>query len=130
MRRHKEMQELTPAETEVMDILWRAGKALTVREVLMQYPEPRPAYTTVATFLKILVSKGAVAVERREDGNRSNYFSPTLSKAQYTQRVMNHVKNLFFGGSVKSIVDYFIEEEDISREELLEYLEELCKCEK
>ena len=55
----KKSTELTRGEEEIMQILWRLGDAV-VNEIIAQTEEPRPKYTTVATFLKILENKGFV----------------------------------------------------------------------
>ena len=68
MIKAKENQTLTKAEMEIMNYLWNLGKeGGSVRDVLAQYPEPVPAYTTTATFLKILTEKGFVTSEKREN---------------------------------------------------------------
>ena len=61
------MKPLTRAEMDVMNVLWDAQRALTVSEIVEGYAEPRPAYTTVATFLKILEAKGYVEHKRKEE---------------------------------------------------------------
>jgi predicted transcriptional regulator len=60
MAKVKNEYTLTKAEMQVMNALWSAGKALDVQEVVARYDEPRPAYTIISTFLKILTSKGFV----------------------------------------------------------------------
>ena len=111
---------LTKAEIQVMNILWSAGKALDVHEVVAQYNEPRPAYTTVSTFLKILSTKGFVDYKK---GNGKQYlYFPVVSRAEYTSRVMKDVKNSFFGGSLKSMLSYFVREENLSEEDIKELL--------
>lgn len=111
---------LTKAEMQVMNILWSAGKALDVHEVVAQYNEPRPAYTTVSTFLKILSTKGFVDYKK---GNGKQYlYFPVVSRAEYTSRVMKDVKNSFFGGSASSLVRFFVENEKLSEAEIQELL--------
>ena len=111
---------LTKSEMQVMNALWNAGKALDVHEVVAQYAEPRPAYTTVSTFLKILSTKGFVDYKK---GNGKQYlYFPLVSRAQYTSRVMHDVKKDFFGGSLKSMLSYFVREENLSEEEVKELL--------
>lgn len=103
-----------------MNILWSAGKALDVHEVVAQYNEPRPAYTTVSTFLKILSTKGFVDYKK---GNGKQYlYFPVVSRAEYTRRVMKDVKNSFFGGSASSLVRFFVENEKLSEAEIQELL--------
>ncbi|MCB0814286.1 MAG: BlaI/MecI/CopY family transcriptional regulator, partial [Flavobacteriales bacterium] len=51
------MERLTPAEEQVMQALWDKGRAF-VKELLEDMPEPKPAYTTVSTIVRILEQKG------------------------------------------------------------------------
>ena len=112
---------MTKSEMQVMKALWSAGKALDVHEVVAQYDEPQPAYTTISTFLKILSTKGFVDFKK---GNGKQYlYFPLISQAQYTSRVMKEVKNSFFGGSVKSMLSYFVQEENLSEDEIKELLD-------
>ena len=107
---------LTKSEMQVMNALWSAGKALDVHEVVAQYDEPRPAYTTVSTFLKILSTKGFVDYKK---GNGKQYlYFPIVSRAEYTSRVMKDVKDSFFGGSASRFVQFFVENEELSEAEL------------
>lgn len=107
---------LTKSEMQVMNALWSAGKALDVHEVVAKYDEPRPAYTTVSTFLKILSTKGFVDYKK---GNGKQYlYFPIVSRAEYTSRVMKDVKDSFFGGSASRFVQFFVENEELSEAEL------------
>lgn len=111
---------LTKAEMQVMSTLWSAGKALDVHEVVAQYDEPKPAYTTVSTFLKILSTKGFVDYKK---GNGKQYlYFPVVSRAEYTSRVMKDVKDSFFGGSASSFVRFFVENEQLNESEIQELL--------
>lgn len=111
---------LTKSEMQVMNALWGAGKALDVHEVVARYDEPRPAYTTVSTFLKILSTKGFVDYKK---GNGKQYlYFPLVSRAQYTSRVMKDVKDNFFGGSASSLVRFFVEEQQLSEADIKELL--------
>lgn len=118
--RGKREYTLTKSEMAVMNALWGAGKALDVHEVVAQYDEPRPAYTTVSTFLKILSTKGFVDYKK---GNGKQYlYFPVVSRAEYTSHVMKDVKNSFFGGSASSLVRFFVENEPLSDSEIQELL--------
>ena len=119
MTNHKNYT-LTRAELQVMEVLWSVGKACDVHEVVERYAEPRPAYTTISTFMKILSTKGFVDFKKGQ-GKQHLYF-PLISKDEYTSRVMRDVKNSFFGGSVSSFLSFFLKEENLSREELEELL--------
>ena len=107
---------------EIMNILWDSGRGMTTHDIVSHYPEQQPAYTTIATFLKILTTKGFVSYQKAADGGKTHYFSPVISRAEYTSRFMNEVKRTFFGGSLKSLISFFAKEEDISDEDLQEIL--------
>lgn len=108
---------------DVMNVLWDAEHALTVNEIVEGYAEPRPAYTTVATFLKILEAKGYVEHKRKEETGRTFYYSPMLSREKYTRHVVNDVKDTLFGSSAKSFCSFLIQDEELTDEELKEILE-------
>ncbi len=117
------MKPLTKAEMDVMNVLWDAEHAMTVNEIVEGYAEPRPAYTTVATFLKILEAKGYVEHRKKEETGRTFYYSPMLSREKYTRHVVNDVKDTLFGSSAKNFCSFLIQDEDLTDEELKEILE-------
>lgn len=123
----KTMKPLTRAEMEVMNELWDAPQALTVNEIVERYAEPQPAYTTVATFLKILEAKGYVEHRRKEGSGRTFYYSPMLSREKYITHVLNDVKDSLFGSSTKRLFSYLIQSEDLSDEDLHEIMEMINK---
>lgn len=118
MRRKKDDHTLTKAEMEIMNILWDAGKALSTHTIISHYPEPQPAYSTIATFMKILTMKGYVGFRKGEDGDKTHYFYPLMTRVEYTRKYMNEVKTTFFGGSVKSLISFFAQEEKLSEQDL------------
>ena len=101
--------------------LWSMGKAADVHEVVERYEEPRPAYTTVSTYMKILTTKGFVDY-KKGTGKQYLYF-PVISRAEYTSRVMRDVKDSFFGGSASSLLRFFVENEQIDEKEIRELLD-------
>ena len=117
------MKPLTKAEMDVMNVLWDAQRAMTVNEIVEGYAEPRPAYTTVATFLKILEAKGYVEHRKKEETGRTFYFSPMLSREKYIAHVVNDVKDTLFGSSAKNFCSFLIQNEELTDEELKEILE-------
>lgn len=111
---------LTKSEFRVMDILWRSGKACDVHEIVESFVDSQPVYSTISSFLRILSVKGFVGY-RKGVGKQHLYF-PLISKAEYTSRVMHDVKNNFFGGSVSSLLSFFLKEENLSSKELEELI--------
>lgn len=122
MRRKREAsQTLTKSELEVMKILWAQGESCDVHEIIDSYEEPKPAYTTVSTFLKILQHKGYVGFERGR-GKQYLYF-PVVSHDDYTRFALQDLKHHFFGGSTSSFISFFVKEEKLSEEEIAELLQ-------
>lgn len=79
-------QTLTKSEMTVMNILWEMPDGGTVYDVLAKYEEPKPAYTTTATFMKILEKKGYL--EAKKLSGRTYTYSPLVSKEDYCRRAM------------------------------------------
>lgn len=113
-------QTLTKCEMQVMNVLWEMEKGACVNDILEQYPEPKPAYTTIATFLKILTQKGFV--EQKKGMGKMLIYSPLMTKERYRRMVMDDVKQTLFGGSVKSLVSFFAEEDELTQEDINEIL--------
>ena len=119
----KRTNELTRAELQVMNILWDIRKG-TVAEVLEQYPEPKPAYNTVLTFLRILKEKGFVT---SEPTGKQHRFYPAILRGEYTRNYMRNVKDNLFRGSAKDLVNFFVKEENLTATEIEELIELLKK---
>lgn len=113
---------LTRVEFEVMSILWSMGRAASAWDVLQCYPEPRPAYTTVSTNLKVLCEKGYVEYYKVPGGGKAHHYQVLLSRAEYTRRAMQEVKRDLFGGSLKSMFSYFLREEELTEADVAELL--------
>ena len=114
-------QSLTKSEMQVMNILWDLGRGACVKDVLARYDEPRPAYTTVATFLKILEQKGFV--EHRKGQGKLLIYSPLMTRERYRRQVMDDVKQTFFGGSLTSLISFFAKSESLSDAEIDELID-------
>lgn len=122
MNKNKDNQTLTRVEMEIMNHLWEMKKPTSVRELLETYDEPKPAYTTIGTYMKILTQKGFVIPEKHKDDGKTYFFRPLISREEYRRRVMSEVKDTFFGGSISSLVRYFVKEEKIADAELQELI--------
>lgn len=117
----KKGDTLTKAEIQVMNALWEMPDGGCIHEIIARYPDPKPAYTTVSTFLKILLNKGFV--EYRKLRGKTHTYYPLISKEKYTNQVMKDVKDSFFGGSGSSLVKFFVEKEKLSDSEIKELIE-------
>lgn len=108
--------DLTRGEEEVMQLVWRLGEA-NINELLDVMPEPKPKYTTVATFIKLLEEKGFVA---RRPNRRGFSYYPLVEKQEYARRVMSTMLNGYFDGSLVQLVSFFSNDERVSLGEMEE----------
>ena len=99
---------LTKVEFEVMNIIWDIDGAACAWDVLEHYKEPKPAYTTIATYLKVLYEKGYLDFHKVDGQGKTHRYVPLVTRAEYTRCTMQEVKQNFFGGSVKSMLNYFV----------------------
>ena len=123
MKRNEEERQLTKAEMEIMNVLWEKAEGMTTHEIIEEYPEPKPAYSTIATFLKILTNKNFIHSRKQEGGGKTFVFTPTISREAYTNRVMKEVKSTFFAGSLKSMLSFCAKQEEVSEKDLQEIME-------
>ena len=110
----KAMKELTRAEEQIMQILWDLGKGF-VNDVLEHLPDPKPAYNTVSTIIRILEKKGFVGYQAY---GKSHEYYPLISKKVYTRAFMSRFLDNYFGNSYKEMVSFFTREENVSLEEM------------
>lgn len=122
MTKDNNERTLTKAEMEIMNILWDKGKALTTHEIIDEYPEPKPAYSTIATFLKILTVKEFIRSRKQGEGSKTLVFMPRITRDSYANRVMKDVKNSLFAGSLKSMLSFFAQNEEVTEDELQEII--------
>lgn len=108
------MKELTKAEEQIMQILWEIGKGF-VKDILKHFPEPRPAYNTVSTIIRILQDKGFVS--HTAYGRTHEYF-PVVSKEEYTKSQMSSLVKNYFSNSFEKMVSFFAREKKISLREM------------
>lgn len=114
-----ENRELTRAELEIMQVLWEKENAF-VNDVMAVLPEPKPAYNTVSTVIRILEKKGFVG---HKSYGRTFQYHPLISKEEYTNGFMYNVLNSFFDGSVTQMVSFFAQKEKISLSEMNKIME-------
>lgn len=110
------MKELTRAEEQIMQILWRIGKG-HVNDLLEYFPEPKPAYNTVSTIVRILERKEFV--DHETIGKSHRYF-PLVSKQEYTRQTMRQMVKGYFSNSYKQMVSFFAKEDNLSLKEMEE----------
>ncbi len=110
------MKELTKAEEQVMQILWDI-KSGFVKDILERFREPKPAYTTVSTIVRILEEKGFIG--HKAYGKAHEYF-PLVEKSTYTRVMMKSIMLKYFGNSLRQMVSFFSHERGMTISELEE----------
>ena len=123
MKKSNDYQTLTRVEMEIMTRLWKMNKPASVRELLAEYDDPKPAYTTLATYMKILTQKVFVKPEKHEDDGKTFFFRPIITQQEYRKTAMKDVKETFFGGSIRSMVSFFMKEDKLTNDDLKELLD-------
>lgn len=110
------MKELTKAEEQVMQYLWRLEKAF-LKDIIEQFPEPRPAYTTVSTVIRVLVKKGFIAFNSY---GKVNEYYPAVKKSEYSRFYLRGMMKSFFNDSPSKFASFFSKDEDVTLTELEE----------
>ena len=117
------MKQLTKAEEEVMQVLWDLKEA-NVATIIEQFQNPKPAYNTVSTIIRILENKGFV--DYRKEGRGHIYF-PIVLKETYSKQSLDKLMQGYFKGSFKNMVSFFVKENNMSMKDLEQLLKEIEK---
>ncbi|MDB5132115.1 MAG: BlaI/MecI/CopY family transcriptional regulator [Mucilaginibacter sp.] len=113
------IKELTKAEEQVMQLLWQLKEAI-VKDIIEQMPEPKPAYNTVSTVVRVLEGKGFI--NHKAYGNSHVYF-PVISQAQYKKFTFDKMMSSYFSNSYESLVSFIANEKTLD----IQQLDELTK---
>ena len=106
--------ELTRAEEQVMQILWRRGPS-AVKDVLADLPAPAPALTTVSTIVRILEQKGFLGYEPVGRGYR---YHALVAQDDYRRFSLRKLLRGDFGGSIPQLVSFFAQDENLDAAQL------------
>ena len=115
------MKELTKAEEQIMQLLWEQEKAF-VKDIVEKMPDPKPAYNTVSTIIRILEKKGFVGYTAY--GKTHEYF-PLISRKDYTRTYMRNFMRNYFSGSFQEMVSFFAKDDNMSVSDLDELIEDV-----
>ncbi|MGL4852420.1 MAG: BlaI/MecI/CopY family transcriptional regulator [Phocaeicola sp.] len=111
-------KELTKAELQIMNILWDRGPSF-VNEILADMDEPKPAYTTVSTIVRILVTKDFLSFE---SFGKSHRYQVNITKECYMDTYLNTIKRDLFQNSLSSLISFFARKESLSQSEVDEII--------
>ncbi|MEX2596018.1 MAG: BlaI/MecI/CopY family transcriptional regulator [Salibacteraceae bacterium] len=115
------LKQLTKAEEQVMQHLWELERGF-VKDILTRFEEPKPAYNTVSTIVRILEEKGFVAYEAY---GKTHQYYPLISKEEYSRFTASNLLKGYFNGSAKELVSFFLKDRKLDVSDLDEILKEL-----
>ena len=115
--------ELTKAEEQIMQVLWKLKKGF-VKDIIPHLPDPKPAYSTVSTIIRILVDKGIVAYTAY--GKTHEYY-PLVSKEVYSRQRIKDLMLAFFDGSPRQLLSFLAKKEDVSLQDFEEIVKTIKK---
>ena len=110
------MKELTKAEQQVMHHIWELKKSF-LKDIVEAFPEPRPAYTTISTVIRVLVKKGFVGYKTY--GKIHEYYAKISSQSYFRTHVKSIINN-HFDGSAVSFASFFTGDDVLDLGELEE----------
>lgn len=102
-----------------MKVLWQLEKGF-VKDVLAELPEPKPAYNTVSTIIRILEKKGLVGYTAY--GKTHEYY-PLITEEQYKRFQTEQLMANYFDNSLKKLVSFFVKDRNLSLKEANEIIE-------
>jgi len=112
------MKHLTNREEEIMELFWQKGPSY-VKEIVDELPEPKPHYNTISTIVRGLEEKGFL--DHEQFGNTHRYFA-AISREEFSKNTLKNMVGKYFNQSYASVVSMFVEEENISLEEIKELI--------
>ncbi len=114
-------KQLTKAEEQFMQVLWEIEEG-SVQDIIDKLPEPKPAYNTVSTIIRILETKEFVGHKAK---GRGYIYFPLIKKADYSNQSLQKIVDGYFDGSFKSLVSFFVKKNDVDINELETILESI-----
>ncbi|WP_420572386.1 BlaI/MecI/CopY family transcriptional regulator [Kordia sp.] len=108
------MITLTKAEEKIMKILWTIDKGF-IKDIIEQYPNPKPLYNSVSTIVRVLVQKEIVGYKAY--GNSHQYY-PLISKEEYSKGQMKRLVTDYYNNSLSQVVNFFTESKKLDEKEL------------
>lgn len=122
-QQHSKMQTvtLTKAEEKIMKILWGIGEGF-IKDIIEQYPNPKPPYNSVSTIVRVLVQKDIVGF--RAYGNTHQYY-PLISREEYSKGQLSKLIADYYNNSLTEVVNFFTESKKLNKKELDEAMKML-----
>ena len=115
------MEKLTGKEEEVMEMIWKIGPCAP-KDVVAEYEEPKPHINTIATMFQSLERKGYLIHEAK---GRGYIYSAAIAQEDYGRSKFSNFVSRYFDNSYMNVVSALVQEEKVSRSELLDFLKKL-----
>jgi BlaI family transcriptional regulator, penicillinase repressor len=106
--------KLSKGEELLMEIIWKHGTVF-LKDIMDEYPAPKPASTTIATLLKRMQDKGFVGYKLF--GNSRQYY-PLVKKGDYFSKHVKGIIKNYFGDSALQFASFFTTTSNLSAAEL------------
>lgn len=116
MKRNKQLQSLTKAEEDIMQIVWQLQRCL-VKDIIDTMGQPDIPHSTISSVVRILEKKGFVG--HKAYGKTHEYF-PLISKEDYARHGVSSMMDKYFGGSPKNLVSFLVQQDNLALDELNE----------
>lgn len=110
------MKELTRAEEQIMHILWEINQGF-IKDILEKTDEPKPAYNTVSTIVRILEKKGFIGYKAY---GKTHQYYPLITKEAYKKELMGNVVKNYFSNSYKQLLSFFANDNQMTLKDLEE----------
>jgi len=110
------MKGLTKAEEQIMHHLWALEKAF-LKDILDAYQDPKPAYTTVSTVIRVLVKKKYIGFNTY---GKTNEYYPLVSQEEYFSGFFKGFFARFFNNSATQFTSFFAKDNELSLDDLEE----------
>lgn len=111
------MMELTRTEEKVMQVLWKLQKGFVKDIIDAIEEEPKPAYTTISTIIRILEQKQFVGYKAY--GKTHEYY-PIVSKEQYRTKSFKTLMHDYFEGNPSQVLSFLVNEEKLNMKDIEE----------
>ncbi len=115
------MTTLTKAEEKIMKILWGIKEGF-IKDIIDEYPDPKPPYNSVSTIVRVLVQKEIVGFKAY---GKSHQYHPLVSKEEYSKGQLSRLVTDYYNNSLKQVVNFFSESKKLDQEELDEVMKML-----
>lgn len=109
-------------EFQIMSALWDINRSACAWDILDQFEDPKPAYTTIATYMKVLREKGYVDYFKNKGEGKTHMYVAKVTRAEYTRQTMKEMKKNLFDDSLESMFSFFVTEEKLTAEDIAELL--------